>query len=207
MDLGVYFITSRDFGRSHEEVAEMALNGGIRAIQFREKNMNSREMLKTAHNLRELCDDYNAALMINDRVDIALASDAHGVHVGQDDMPPQEVRRIFKGIVGVSINNVDEAVEAEKYADYLGAGPVFPTTTKEDARDVIGADGLKKIVDSADIPVVAIGSITIKNAPEVLQTGVAGVAVISAIAASSDPSGSAGKLLDVVKRSRDQYSP
>ncbi|MFO7966059.1 MAG: thiamine phosphate synthase [Archaeoglobaceae archaeon] len=204
MDLGIYFITSRDFGSTHEEVAELALKEGVKTIQFRDKNMNSGEMLDTAQRLRNLCDDYNASLMINDRVDIALASGADGVHVGQDDMPPQEVRRIFKGIVGVSVNNVKEAVEGEKYADYLGAGPVFPTATKKDARDVIGIEGLKRIVEAVSIPVIGIGSIKIENAPEVLRTGVAGIAVISAIAASSDPAGDAAKLLDAVKTSKNQ---
>ncbi len=204
MDLGVYFITSREFGRAHEAVAEMALNGGIKTIQFREKNMNSREMLNTAKRLRDLCDGYKATLMINDRVDIALTTGADGVHVGQEDMPPQEVRRIFKGMVGVSVNNLKEAVEAERYADYLGAGPVFSTTTKEDVREVIGVEGLKRIVEAVSIPVVGIGSINIDNAPEVLQTGVAGIAVISTIAASSDPAGDAAKLLDVVKDSKNQ---
>lgn len=200
MDFRVYFITSQDFGRSHEEIAEIALSSGIKTIQFRDKNMKGREMLDTTQNLRSLCDKYKAALLINDRVDIALASGADGVHVGQEDMPPQAVRRIFGGVVGASVNSVDEALEAEKYADYLGAGPVFATSTKEDTRETIGVEGLEEIVNAVSIPVVAIGSINKNNAPQVLKTGVAGVAVISAIAASPDPALEAEGLLNSAKK-------
>lgn len=199
MDLSVYFITSRDFGRTHEEIAEMALKGGVRAIQFRDKKMKSREMLKTAQRLRELCDGYKATLIVNDRADIALASGADGVHVGQDDMPAEEVRKIFEGIVGISVHNVKEAVEAERYADYLGAGPVFATTTKEDAVAPIGVDGLGEILDAVSVPVVAIGSISSKNIKDVLKVGVDGIAVISAIAAATEPVEATKSLLDTIK--------
>lgn len=199
MDLGVYFITSRDFGRTHEEIAEMAFSGGVKTIQFRDKNMKSGEMLKTAQRLRDLSDDYEATLIINDRVDIALASDADGVHVGQEDIPAKEVRRVFEGIVGVSVHNVKEAVEAEQYADYLGAGPVFATTTKKDASTPIGLPGLKEIVDAVSIPVVAIGSINPKNISDVLEVGVDGIAVISAIAAAKEPVEATKSLLNAIR--------
>lgn len=199
MDLSVYFITSLEFGRTHEEVAEMALNGGVRTIQFRDKSMRGREMLETAKKLRNLCDGYKATLIINDRVDIALASGADGVHVGQEDIPSEEVRKIFEGVVGVSVHNVEEAVEAEKYADYLGAGPVFPTSTKEDTRAPIGLEGLKEIVDAVSVPVVAIGSISSKNITDVLKVGVNGVAVISAITAAKEPVKATKGLLDTIK--------
>jgi len=178
MDLSVYFITSNEFGYSHEKIALMALKSGIKTIQFREKRMSGKEMLKTAKNLREICDNFDATFIVNDRIDIALLSDADGVHAGQNDIPAEEIRRIFDGIVGISVNSVEEAIKAEKYADYLGAGPVFDTKTKKDAREVIGIEGLKKIVNAVSIPVVGIGSINSRNVEKVLTTGVVGVAII-----------------------------
>jgi len=159
MDLSVYFITSNEFGFTHEEITLMALKAGIRAIQFREKKMSAAKMLETAKKIRKMCNDFDATFIVNDRVDIAMASGADGVHVGQDDIPAEEVRKIFDGIVGVSVNTVEEALKAEKYADYIGAGPVFRTETKKDARELIGLKGLRKIVNSVSIPVIAIGSI------------------------------------------------
>jgi thiamine-phosphate pyrophosphorylase len=160
-------------------------------------------MLKTAKKLRKLCDDFEATFIVNDRVDIALASNADGVHVGQEDMPAEDVRKIFDGIVGVSVNNVDEALKAEKHADYLGVGPVFITKTKENARKVTGIEGLARIVKAVSIPVVGIGSINLKNVLSVLETGVDGVAVISAIATSREPENEAKKLLETVRKYKE----
>ncbi|MFW6127662.1 MAG: thiamine phosphate synthase [Halobacteriota archaeon] len=199
MDFTVYFITSRDFGRSHEEIAELALKAGVKTIQFRDKNMNGREMLRTAMKLKKWCDEFGATFIVNDRIDVALLCKADGVHVGQEDIPAHEARRIFKGIVGVSVHNVEEAVEAEKYADYVGAGPVFATSTKKDARTPIGLKGLKEIVDAVSIPVVAIGSINSKNISDVLEVRVDGFAVISAIAAAKEPAEATKGLLDAIK--------
>ncbi len=179
---GVYFITDSSFG-SHEALAKKALDLGVRIIQFREKKMKDGERLKVARNLRELTESYDAMLIINERVDLAVACDADGVHVGQEDLPCEVVKEIFDGIVGVSVSNVDEAVIAmKKGADYLGAGPVFPTKTKEDAGDPIGIEGLKRIVEVSKIPVFAIGGLNVENVVKVLEVGVDGVAAISAIA-------------------------
>ncbi len=200
--LGVYFITDSGFGRSHAELAEMVLEAGVRIIQFREKRMSTREMLENARKIRKLTEDYGAIFIVNDRLDIALASYADGVHVGQDDMPARVVREIAGDIIlGVSVRNVEEAVAAERDgADYLGAGPVFTTTTKDDAGNAIGISELAEIVKVVEIPVVAIGGIDHSNAPSALETGCAGIAVISAIAASSDPKRSAEELLEIVRR-------
>ena len=203
MKFDVYFITDSGFGRSHEELAEMALRAGIRVIQFREKKKSTREMYEIAKRLRRITREYDAILIINDRVDLALAVDADGVHVGQDDLPPEVVREIFDGIVGVSAHTVEEAKRAERYADYLGVGPVFRTRTKEDAREPIGIEGLRRIVEAVSIPVVAIGAINRDNVLEVLKTGVAGVAVISAIAGAENPEEEAKNLLKIV---RDYFS-
>ncbi len=176
---GVYFITDSSFG-SHEELARRVLDLGVRIIQFREKKMKDREKLRIARNLRELTDSYDALLIINDRVDIAIAADADGVHLGQEDLPVGVVRDLFDGIVGVSVHSVEEAKKA-RIADYLGIGPVFKTTTKEDARDPIGVSGLRKIIREVEIPSFAIGGINADNVLEVLRCGVSGVAVVSAL--------------------------
>ncbi len=182
--MAVYFITDSRFGR-HEELAEKALKGGVRTIQLREKRMPAKEIYEIARKLRRLTNDYDALLIINDRLDIAMAVDADGVHVGQSDLPAEAIRRYFNGIVGVSAHTVEEALKAEIHADYLGVGPVFKTTTKEDAKEPIGLEGLRQIVQSVKIPVVGIGGISRENAPQVLGCGVAGLAVVSAIAAKN----------------------
>ncbi len=176
---GVYFITDSKFGK-HEELAKRALEMGVRIIQLREKKMKDRELIMTAKRLRELTESYDAILIMNDRVDVAIASDADGVHLGQEDMPLETAREIFDGIVGISVHGVEEANKAKK-ADYLGAGPVFSTTTKEDAREPIGIEGLREIVSATNLPVFAIGGIRLDNVEKVLETGVSGVAVVSAL--------------------------
>ncbi len=198
--LDVYFITDSGFGWTHEQLAEMVLRAGVRVIQFREKRMSAKEMFEIAKRLRRLTEEYDAILIINDRVDLALAVGADGVHVGQDDLPADAVREIFDGIIGVSVHTVDEARRAERYADYLGVGPVFPTKTKKDAKRPIGVEGLRRIVKAVKIPVVAIGAINRDNVVDVLKTGVAGVAVISAIAGAKNPEEEARRLLEIVRK-------
>lgn len=202
----VYFITSNEFGYTHEEITESALKAGIKFIQLREKRMSSRELLKTAINIRKLCDEYGSTFIVNDRVDIALCSNADGVHVGQDDIPAEDVRKIFRGIIGVSANNLDQALASQKYADYIGVGPVFPTLTKKDAKNPVGLNGLRNIVESVKIPVFAIGSITYENVTEVLRTGVDGVAVISAIAGSKEPEKEAKKIIKKVRGFIEEFN-
>ena len=196
---GVYFITSSEFGWTHEELAKMALEAGVRIIQFREKNMSTKRMFEIARRLRKMTDEYGATFIVNDRVDLALAVGADGVHVGQDDLPAEVVREIFDGIIGVSAHTVDEAKRAERFADYLGVGPVFGTKTKKDAKEPIGVEGLRRIVRSVSIPVIAIGGINRSNVLEVLKAGVAGVAVISAIAGAKDPKEEAKRLVEIVE--------
>ena len=184
--LKLYMITD---GRYYDEVetSKLALEGGATAIQLRMKNTTTRKMIEKGIKISRIVENYNALFFVNDRVDVALAVNAHGVHVGQNDMPPETVKKIAPNlIVGVSASSVEEAIRAEKNgADYIGAGSIFPTQTKEDAK-TIGLETLKNIVDVVNIPVVAIGGINHENLTEVLKTGVAGVAVISAIVGSSD---------------------
>ena len=199
----VYFITDSNFGWTHEQLAEMVLRAGIRVIQFREKNMSTREMFEVAKRLRKITEEYDATLIINDRVDLALAVGADGVHLGQEDLPVEAVRDIFDGIIGVSVHNVEEAKKAKDFADYLGAGPVYATKTKKDAKKPIGIEGLKKIVEEVSIPVVAIGGINKNNVIEVLKTGVDAIAVISAIASAENPEEEAKTLLDIVRKFKE----
>jgi len=200
MMIGLYFITTSEFGKKHEELAEDVLRAGVRFIQFREKNMSVRDMFTIARSLRKLTWDYSATFIVNDRVDLALAVEADGVHLGQDDFPFEVVGEIFDGIVGISTHSADEARRAEKFADYISAGPVFKTTTKKDAKKPIGVKGLRSIVSAVRKPVVAIGGINRSNVEDVLKTGVKGVAVISAIANSADPERSARELLEIVNK-------
>ncbi|MBW9223147.1 thiamine phosphate synthase [Methanothermococcus sp. SCGC AD-155-E23] len=184
--LKLYVITDRRFRDELEGVRE-ALEGGATAIQLRLKGISTREMVEVGRKIREITQDYDALYIVNDRVDVALAVDADGVHVGQNDMPVEIVKEIAPHlIVGVSASNLREALEGErKGADYIGAGSVFPTRTKEDAR-LLGLEGLKEIVRNVHIPVVAIGGINHENVREVLKVGVDGVAVISAILGAED---------------------
>jgi thiamine-phosphate pyrophosphorylase len=203
MKIGLYFITSSDFGWSHEELAEMVLKAGVKFIQFREKAMNAKQMYEIAKRIRKLTYDYSATFIVNDRVDLALAVEADGVHIGQDDLPLEVVRDIFDGMIGISTHNVEEAKKAEPLADYISAGPVFRTTTKRDAKEPIGIEGVKAIVKAVSKPVVAIGGINKHNIVEVLKTGVSGVAVVSAIANSPNPEESAKELLEIVRKFLD----
>ena len=149
--------------------------------------------------VKEITTKYNVPLIINDRVDVALAIDADGVHVGQSDMPCDVTRKLVGDdkIVGVSAATIEEAQKAEKDgADYIGTGAVFPTATKDDAPSITKKE-LKEVVDSINLPVVAIGGINLDNASELTDTGIAGLSVVSAIMSSDNPKESSKKLLNI----------
>ncbi len=182
----LYVITDRRF-RNEIETAKLALEGGATSIQMRIKDAPTKEMIEIGKEIRRITKEYDALFFVNDRLDVALAVDADGVHLGQDDMPCTIAREIAPNlIIGISSSNFNEAIEAERDgADYIGAGSVFPTNTKEDAK-FMGIEELKRIVENTHIPIVAIGGINNENVREVLKTGVDGIAVISAIVASHD---------------------
>ena len=184
--LKLYVITDRRLKPEVESVRE-ALEGGATSIQLRIKNAPTREMIEIGRKIRELTKEYDVLYFVDDRLDVALATDADGVQLGPEDMPISLAREIAPNlIIGASVYSLEEALKAEKEgADYLGAGSVFPTPTKRDAK-VIGLEGLKRIVDSVKIPVVAIGGINHENVREVLNTGVDGIAIISAIMGADD---------------------
>lgn len=172
-------LRERDFYKSVEE----ALSGGVTCVQLREKNLLGKEFLIKAKKIRELTRKYNALFIVNDRIDIAMLSDADGVHVGQADLDILDVRKLIgsEKIVGVSASNIKEAILAEKNgADYIGVGSIFPTNTKKDAKNVY-LNGLKEIKNNINIPIVAIGGIKEDNIKLIKDIGVNGYAIVSDI--------------------------
>ncbi len=191
MEYTLYLVTDSGLsrGRPQVEVVEAALRGGVTVVQYREKSAPTRRMVEEARELRQLCRAAGVPFVVNDRVDVALAVDADGVHVGQDDMPAALARRLIgKGrILGVSACSVEEARRAEADgADYIGASPIFATPTKPDAPEAMGIEGLRALVRAVGIPVVAIGGVNAENAAEIIAAGASGVAVVSAIVAADD---------------------
>ncbi|MDT8068920.1 MAG: thiamine phosphate synthase [Terriglobia bacterium] len=202
LDLRVYIITASvpHLGRTHEDVALAALAGGARIIQFRDKEISDEEFAAIAQRLLQLTRKHNALLIINDRVEVALAIGADGVHVGQHDLAFAEVKRISCPgmIIGISATDYSEAISlASSGADYLGVGPIFPTPSKADATPPIGLDELARICRDIRIPIVAIGGITESNLPQIINIGVAGAAVISAISSAPDMTAATAALLGV----------
>jgi thiamine-phosphate pyrophosphorylase len=189
--------------RSVEDVVREALAGGAAAIQLRNKGESARELLEVGRVLRELTRAAGALLFVNDRLDIALALEADGVHVGPDDLPVTSVRTVAPPgfLVGRSADDPEVARRAiADGADYIGCGAVYATSTKLDAGDVIGLSGLRTIVESVDRPVVAIGGITVERAAEVAATGVAGIAVVGAVMSAADPAAATRALLAPFRR-------
>ena len=189
-DLLLYAVTDRHWlsGRSLRDVVEESLRGGVTMLQLREKTLAEPSFLAEARELQALCRDYHVPFLVNDNVDIALAMNADGVHVGQSDMEALDVRRKLgpDKIIGVSAQTVEQALLAEKHgADYLGVGAAFSTHTKTDV-DVLPEGRLKEICDSVDVPVVAIGGIHKDNILKLKGSGADGVALVSAIFSAED---------------------
>ena len=177
-------------GLSHAEQVRLLSRGGATLVQLREKQMSPKEFYDQAKAAVTVAEQCGVRLIINDRVDIALAVGANGVHLGQDDMPPEAARKLLgeQVIVGYSTHNVEQAIEASKLPiDYLAIGPIFTTSTKSDTAPVLGLEGLRAVRQTiGDFPLVAIGGITAANAPDVIEAGADSVAVISALLAHPD---------------------
>lgn len=189
-DLLLYAVTDRSWlgGHTLYQDVEAAIKGGATFVQLREKKLDEEHFLEEAKEIKELCRRYHVPFVINDNVDIALAMDADGVHVGQSDMEAGSVREKLGSdkIIGVSAQTVEQAVLAQQRgADYLGVGAVFPTGSKDDAVEV-SHDTLRAICEAVDIPVIAIGGISAENVKELAGSGICGIAVISAIFAQPD---------------------
>ncbi|MDD3223734.1 MAG: thiamine phosphate synthase [Clostridium sp.] len=205
MDYSLYLITDRRFlkDKTISDAVEEAIKGGVTLVQVREKEASTREFYNVAVNVKKVTDKYNIPLLIDDRIDIALASECAGVHLGQSDMPICEARKILgnEKIIGISAGNLDEAIHAQSEgADYIGIGTIFYTGTKKDIKKPIGISGLKNIVQSINIPSVAIGGINLENSEEVMKTGTNGLAVISAIMAENNIKSAAVKLKDITNK-------
>lgn len=203
-DLLLYAVTDRHWldGRSLCSVVKESLDGGVTFVQLREKQLDESHFLEEAKELQVICRSYHVPFVINDNVDIALAINADGVHVGQSDMEALDVRAKLgpEKIIGVSAQTVEQAILAEQHgADYLGVGAVFPTGSKDDAEDV-SYETLKAICEAVSIPVIAIGGITQENVRKLSGSGICGIAVISAIYAQKDIQKAAADLKTATKK-------
>ncbi|PTL35444.1 thiamine phosphate synthase [Candidatus Methylomirabilis limnetica] len=184
-------ITDRELrpGLSHVDIAAQAVEGGASMIQLRDKTAGPRQLLQEARQIAKLCRERRVCFIVNDRLDLALAVDADGVHLGQDDLPPGNARALLGAskIMGVSTHSLEQALRAaEQGADYLGIGPIFATATKATGYEPVGCDTIRQLRARIDIPIVAIGGIRLSNVGEVIQSGAAGVAVISEIVGVDD---------------------
>ncbi len=201
-----YLVTQTDLsaGRSTQAIVDAALAGGIDVVQVREKHASARERLAIARDLRGPTAEAGVPLIINDRVDIALAADADGVHLGDDDLPVEDARELLgeDALIGRSVSTVEAAREAERAgANYLGVGAVFATGSKDDIAEeeyAIGLDRVREVAAAVDVPIVGIGGITPDNAADVADAGADGVAVITAITQADDPERATRDLADAV---------
>jgi thiamine-phosphate pyrophosphorylase len=179
-----------DENRCPVELARMALEGGARMLQLRRKNASGNELFSWAIRIQELCRQNDAIFVVNDRVDIAMAMQADGVHLGQEDLPAATARAMLgpEVLLGVSVSNVEEARRAHADgADYLGLGHIFPTVSKEKPDPPLGIAMIEPVRKAVDLPIVAIGGIDADNASEVIRAGASGLAVISAVASAENP--------------------
>ncbi len=198
---GLCFITDRSVCKSsYEDMVRLLLEAGVTWVQYRDKEGSRRDIYRNALNLRIITREYKAVLIVNDHTDIAFATDADGVHLGQDDLPIQKAREILgkNRLVGLSTHTVEQAISAQASgADYIGFGPIFHTATK-DAGSPRGIPILHQLRRQVRIPIVAIGGITFENIRPVLETGVDAVAVASAIL-KGDIRENAGRFLDIIR--------
>ncbi|MCP3891629.1 MAG: thiamine phosphate synthase [Desulfobulbaceae bacterium] len=205
IDYSLYLVTDRTLSRkrSLSAIVSVAVLGGVSCVQLREKNCSTREFVSEARQLLQVLQPKKIPLIINDRVDVALAVGADGIHLGQSDMGLQDARRLVGKtmIVGISAESTKDALEAEKYgADYIGVSPVFSTETKADIAPPLGLLGVAEIRRRVSIPVVGIGGINLSNCADVIRAGADGVAVVSAIVASACPETASRDLHQAVRQ-------
>lgn len=208
-DFHLYVITGEQFHpqRNYLEVIEESILGGADIIQLREKNKTKKELLQMARELKELTSKYNVTFIVNDHIDIALAVDADGIHLGQDDLPLEEARKIMgpAKIIGISTHALAEALEAEsKGADYIGVGPVFETKSKVDVVDPVGLEYVRAVTEQISIPYVAIGGIKLHNLDSVLEAGATRICVISAIVGAENVQQTATEFSQRIKSARGE---
>lgn len=200
IDWSLYLVADTEFaaGKNLVHLVSEAVLGGVTIVQLRAKDLGTRDFLELALKVSEKLGKIGIPLLINDRVDIALACGAAGVHLGQDDMPLPDARRLLgpDKTIGISVNTLDEAAEAERLgADYLGLGPIYGTSTKQTVLPVLGPEGIQRLRRQIRIPMVAIGGINAGNAGAVIKAGADGIAVVSAILGARDARQAAAELL------------
>ncbi|WHY57962.1 thiamine phosphate synthase [Peribacillus simplex] len=202
IDLSLYLVTEESIALDElTKIIAESVSGGVSIVQLREKNNSSLSFYKKASALKQLLNELSIPLIINDRVDIALAVAADGIHIGQDDLPLTVVKQMVPEdmIVGVSVSTLEEALEAERNgADYIGVGSIFPTKTKQDAT-LMAIGDLEEICRSVSIPAVAIGGITADNISALSDRGLSGTAVVSAIMNAESPKSASESLLKIIK--------
>lgn len=211
VDWSLYLVTDRalSLGRSIEEVVLAAVDGGVTAVQLREKECATREFVELARSLKKLLAPREVPLLINDRVDVALAAGADGVHIGQSDMSYRDARVLLgsSALIGLSVETPEQAAEAGPLdCDYLGAGPIFPTGTKADAAPAWGLDRLAELRGTSRHRLVAIGGINASNAALAAAAGADGIAVVSAICSAPDCRAAAARLRTIIKDARVRNS-
>jgi thiamine-phosphate pyrophosphorylase len=207
VDYSLYLVTDEGLsrGRSTLEIVTAAVHGGATVVQLREKDCSTREFIEQAQAIKKFLKDQSVPLIINDRVDVAQAVKADGVHLGQTDMPLGVAKKILGDsmIIGISAESLQDAIEAEKGgADYLGVSPIYTTPTKTDTAPPLGLEGLREIRKAVRIPLVGIGGLNRDNAGEVIRNGADGVAVVSAIVAADDPQMAADALKQIIIEAR-----
>lgn len=203
----IHLITDRALAGelSIMDAAEAALKGGASVVQLREKRLDTREFYRDGLKIKEIAAAYDAVFIVNDRIDVALALDADGVHLGREDIPIEVARRILgpDKIIGLTIKAPDQALEpAAGYADYLGAGPIYRTSVKPELTSTWGPEGVRLVKTMTDLPIVAIGGIKPSNARAVIEAGADAVAVISAVMAADDPEDATRRLLAEIRAGR-----
>ena len=202
--LKLYLVTNRglSLGRSLEEVVSEAVAGGVTMVQLREKDTSTGEFIRLACKFSDLLRPLGIPLIINDRVDVALAADADGVHIGQSDMPYEIARKLLgpDKIIGLSVENMNDLLRANELdVDYIGISPVYGTPTKTDTAEPFGLDGLRKAVELSVHPTVAIGGMNASTISDVISAGADGVAVVSAICSADSPRLAANELMNIIK--------
>jgi len=206
-DLSLYLVTDHSLalGRSLEEVVSEAAKGGITMVQLREKECTTKEFYEQAISLKKCLEPYKIPLIINDRLDIALACDAEGLHIGQKDMPYDVARRLFgkNKIIGLSVESIEDVLIANQLdIDYIGISPVFGTPTKTDTAPAFGLEGVSKISKISRHPSVGIGGINRTNAADIIHSGANGIAIVSAIMSADNPQEEAEKLVRIIRQSK-----
>ena len=209
IDYSLYLVTDRGLagGRPTLDIVEAAVRGGVTCVQLREKDCSTREFIEQAQTIRDSLQALAIPLIINDRLDVAMAVKADGVHLGQTDMPLEMARAIVKEtmLIGISAESVHDAVAAEKGgADYLGVSPIFATPTKTDTAAPLGLEGLRQIDAKVNLPLVGIGGLNQDNAGDVIRSGADGVAVVSAIVAAGNPEQAARNLRATIEEARQK---